>query len=213
MKRLGLLISICVIALFAACAQQEVSKERHIYSPEDRPPTAVGSASASYFNPHGMDTNAGMADVIAQVEITSGQQTKEFTLPDGPSYTACYYEAEIQQIWHGQPHDDNIKIWFPNVNYLLHKNDQLIVYVAFQEPDMYVPVDGEYSVFVLNPPDDTVFPYGMLSAYTDYLENDVSVLKDATAAVLSRIESGEKVVPEFLYGAVAEEHLPESPAG
>lgn len=26
MKRLGLLISICVIALFAACAQQEVSK-------------------------------------------------------------------------------------------------------------------------------------------------------------------------------------------
>ena len=46
------------------------------------------------------------------------------------------------------------------------KNDRVILYATYGGEEIYyVPVDGEASVFILNPPDHTVFPYSMISDY------------------------------------------------
>ncbi len=212
-KRTSLFVLLGAAILFTSCLQQEsMTTDRYTYDIEDRPRMAANSASVSYFSDHDMETNVGMADVIAQVEITSDQHIADFTLPSGYSYTACYYEAHVEELWYGQVMDEEIEIWFMDTGCILHKNDKMVVYVSYQEPDMYVPVDGEYSVFILNPPDDLVFPFGMDYAYTDIEGNGIQTLKDATDSVLAKIESGEEVVPEFLYGAVAEEYLPETAA-
>lgn len=161
----------------------------------------------------GMEANVGMADVIVQVEIQSDQVLEDLSLPNGIPYPCCYYEAHIEDVWYGDPAQDDICIWFVGQDTILHQYDQIVAYLSYDEQNYYVPVDGAYSVFILNPPNDGLFPFGM--AITEFKEmegEDVQTLKDATDAVLSVIESGEEVVPEFLYGAVAEEHLPESPA-
>lgn len=159
-----------------------------------------------------MEANVAAADVIAQVEIQSEQVIEDLTLPHGEPYPCCYYEAHIEDVWYGDPAQDDIRIWFVGQNAVLHQYDQIVAYLSYDEQNYYVPVDGEYSVFILNPPDDGIFPFAMVSEYREMEGEDVQTLKDATDAVLAAIESGEEVVPEFLYGAVAEEHLPETSA-
>ena len=207
MKRVFFCTLLLSILLLASCSE----KERFEYTTEDRP-IPYSNINASRFAPPGMETNVSMADVIAQLEITSEQVVQEMTLPHGVPYTACYYEAQIEDVWYGEPVDNNIQLWFMGTDTVLHQNDKLIAYLSLAQQNHYVTVDAEYSVFILNPPDDGIFPFAMVSEYQEIEGEDVQTLKDATDAVLAAIESGEEVVPESLYGAVAEEHLPESPA-
>ena len=207
MKRVFLCSLLLSILLLASCSE----KERFEYTAEDRP-IPYSNINASRFAPPGMETNVSMADVIAQLEITSEQVVQEMTLPHGVPYTACYYEAQIEDVWYGEPVDNNIQLWFVGTDAVLHENDKLVAYLSLAQQNHYVTVDAEYSVFILNPPNDAIFPFAMVSEYQEIEGEDVQTLKDATDAVLAEIESGEEVIPEFLYGAVAEEHLPETSA-
>ena len=199
------------ILLFALLLTSCGEKERYQYTAEDRP-IPYSNTNASRFAPPGMEVNVGMADVIAQLEITSGQVVEEMTLPHGVPYTACYYEAQVEDVWYGEPVDEDIELWFMGTGTILHPNDRLVAYLSLAQQNHYVTVDGEYSVFILNPPDDGLFPFAMIAEFKEMEGEDVQVLKDATDSVLAKIESGEEVVPEFLYGAVAEEYLPETAA-
>lgn len=206
-KKTFLFLFLCGLICFSSCSKIE----RYEYTAEDRP-IPYSNINASRFAPPGMETNVSMADVIAQLEITSEQVVQEMTLPHGVPYTACYYEAQIEDVWYGEPVDNNIQLWFMGTDAVLHQNDKLIAYLSLAQQNHYVTVDAEYSVFILNPPDDGIFPFAMISEFKEMEGQDVQVLKDATDSVLAKIESGEQVVPEFLYGAVAEEYLPETAA-
>ena len=133
MKRVFLCSLLLSILLLASCSE----KERFEYTTEDRP-IPYSNINASRFAPPGMETNVSMADVIAQLEITSEQVVQEMTLPHGVPYTACYYEAQIEDVWYGEPVDNNIQLWFVGTDTVLHQNDKLIAYLSLaQQKDVY----------------------------------------------------------------------------
>ena len=169
-------------ALLSGCGE----KERYVYTEEDRPEMFVNQNASRLYNP-GVETNIGLADLIAEVEITSDQVVQEATTTEGVPWSFCYYEADVEEVWYGQPVDTDIRIYFHGTRAVLHRYDQVVVYLNYDEQTYFVPVDGEYSVFILNPPSDEVFPFAMVSEYEPLEGEDVSVLRTETDDAFQRI--------------------------
>ena len=68
MKRRGCVwaAAMALAALLSGCGE----KERYVYTEEDRPEMFVNQNASRLYNP-GVETNIGLADLIAEVEITS----------------------------------------------------------------------------------------------------------------------------------------------
>ena len=181
---------ILAILLLSASLMGCASEQRHTYLPEDRPEMFINQNASRLYNP-GVETNIGLADLIAQVEITSGQVVEEVTTQEGVPWSFCYYDAHVEDVWYGEPVDTDIRIYLHGTDAILHKYDQVVVYLSYDEQTYYVPVDGEYSVFILNPPDDTVFPFAMVSEYEALEGEDVSVLRAETHDAFQRILNRE----------------------
>ena len=181
---------ILAILLLSASLMGCVSEQRHTYLPEDRPEMFINQNASRLYNP-GVETNIGLADLIAQVEITSGQVVEEVTTQEGVPWSFCYYDAHVEDVWYGEPVDTDIRIYLHGTDAILHKYDQVVVYLSYDEQTYYVPVDGEYSVFILNPPDDGVFPFAMVSEYEALEGEDVSVLRAETDDAFQRILNRE----------------------
>ena len=181
---------ILAILLLSASLMGCVSEQRHTYLPEDRPEMFINQNASRLYNP-GVETNIGLADLIAQVEITSGQVVEEVTTQEGVPWSFCYYDAHVENVWYGEPVDTDIRIYLHGTDAILHKYDQVVVYLSYDEQTYYVPVDGEYSVFILNPPDDGVFPFAMVSEYEALEGEDVSVLRAETDDAFQRILNRE----------------------
>ena len=150
----------------------------------------INQNASRLYNP-GVETNIGLADLIAQVEITSGQVVEEVTTQEGVPWSFCYYDAHVEDVWYGEPVDTDIRIYLHGTDAILHKYDQVVVYLSYDKQTYYVPVDGEYSVFILNPPDDGVFPFAMVSEYEALEGEDVSVLRAETDDAFQRILNRE----------------------
>ncbi len=181
---------ILAILLLSASLMGCASEQRHTYLPEDRPEMFINQNASRLYNP-GVETNIGLADLIAQVEITSGQVVEEVTTQEGVPWSFCYYDAHVEDVWYGEPVDTDIRIYLHGTDAILHKYDQVVVYLSYDEQTYYVPVDGEYSVFILNPPDDGVFPFAMVSEYEALEGEDVSVLRAETDDAFQRILNRE----------------------
>ena len=181
---------ILAILLLSASLMGCASEQRHTYLPEDRPEMFINQNASRLYNP-GVETNIGLADLIAQVEITSGQVVEEVTTQEGVPWSFCYYDAHVENVWYGEPVDTDIRIYLHGTDAILHKYDQVVVYLSYDEQTYYVPVDGEYSVFILNPPDDGVFPFAMVSEYEALEGEDVSVLRAETDDAFQRILNRE----------------------
>lgn len=189
MKIQIILISGLCLLLLSSCSE----KERHTYTAEDRPEMFINQNLSRLYNP-GMDTNTGMADLVAQVEITSDQVIDEVTTPEGVPWTFCHYNAELEDVWYGEPVNNDIRIYFHGTDAVLHQYDKAVVYLMYDEENYYVPVDGEYSIFILNPPGDEIFPFAMVSEY-DLLEGEsVSHLREQTDDAFERVLNGESDV-------------------
>ena len=207
MKRVFLCTLLLSILLLASCSE----KERYEYSDNDRvlDPLYM-NASTMRVAPLGTSTNASMADLIAQVEIRSEQTIEERTLEGGMPYTVSHYNAHIEEIWYGDPVDYNIQIWFVGDQQVLHQNDQLILYATYGDMEnYYVPVDGPYSIFIINPPTDTLFPLSLINEYEELENQDVSVLREETEAVLANIASGNSPVAETFLGEASADYIAE----
>lgn len=185
-KRIVATMLVSCLALLSSCSNHE----RFTYTAEDRPSMMTNQNVSRLYDP-GVETNIGLADLIAQVEITSGQVVEEVTTPEGVPWSFCYYEAHVEDVWYGEPVDTDIRIYFHGTKAVLHRYDQAVVYVNHDEQTYYVPVDGEYSVFILNPPDDGVFPFAMVSEYEALEGEDVSVLRAETDDAFQRILNRE----------------------
>ena len=181
---------ILAILLLSASLMGCASEQRHTYLPEDRPEMFINQNASRLYNPC-VETNIGLADLIAQVEITSGQVVEEVTTQEGVPWSFCYYDAHVEDVWYGEPVDTDIRIYLHGTDAILHKYDQVVVYLSYDEQTYYVPVDGEYSVFILNPPDDGVFPFAMVSEYEALEGEDVSVLRAETDDAFQRILNRE----------------------
>ena len=181
---------ILAILLLSASLMGCASEQRHTYLPEDRPEMFINQNASRLYNP-GVETNIGLADLIAQVEITSGQVVEEVTTQEGVPWSFCYYDAHVEDVWYGEPVDTDIRIYLHGTDAILYKHDQVVVYLSYDEQTYYVPVDGEYSVFILNPPDDGVFPFAMVSEYEALEGEDVSVLRAETDDAFQRILNRE----------------------
>lgn len=189
MKRKWLALAAACAVVIGGCGE----KERHVYTAEDRP-AMPSSQNVSWLYDPGVETNIGLADLIARVEITSDQVVEDFTTPEGVPWSFCYYEAHVEDVWYGEPVDTDIRIYFHGTKAVLHRYDQAVVYVNHDEQTYYIPVDGEYSVFILNPPDDGVFPFAMVAEYKALEGEDVSVLRAETDDAFQRILNREAVV-------------------
>ena len=185
-KRIVSIIIMSFLALLSSCSDHE----RFTYTAEDRPEMFINQNASRLYNP-GVETNIGLADLIAQVEITSGQVVEEVTTQEGVPWSFCYYDAHVENVWYGEPVDTDIRIYLHGTDAILHKYDQVVVYLSYDEQTYYVPVDGEYSVFILNPPDDGVFPFAMVSEYEALEGEDVSVLRAETDDAFQRILNRE----------------------
>ena len=182
------ILSICFI-LLSSCSE----KERYTYTAEDRPEMFINQNLSRLYAP-GTETNTGMADLVALVEITSEQLVEKVTTSEGVPWTFCYYKACLEDVWYGEPVNDDIRIYFHGTDAVLHQYDQAVVYLMHDEKNYYVPVDGEYSVFILNPPSDEIFPFAMVSEY-DLLEGkNVSHLREVTDGAFERVLNGESDV-------------------
>src|SRR5699024_8794263 len=95
------ILSICFI-LLSSCSE----KERYTYTAEDRPEMFINQNLSRLYAP-GTDTNTGMADLVALVEITSEQLVEKVTTSEGVPWTFCYYKACLEDVWYGEPVNDD----------------------------------------------------------------------------------------------------------
>lgn len=111
-------------------------------------------------------------------------------------------------MWYGDAVDDEIQVWFMGDDSQLHQNDRVILYATYGgEENYYVPVDGEASVFILNPPDDTVFPYSMISDYENLDGCSPEKLREETEAILAQVAAGNGPVANGYIGGAAEDYI------
>ena len=187
MRKLGWIAAGMALAVMVGgCGE----KERYVYTAEDRPEVSAGMSS-SRVGPPGMEINVSLSDIVAQIELTSDEIPVEYTLEPGIPYPCCYYEAEIKDVWYGEAEETDIELWFVGTGYNLHPNDQLVMYAAYDGGKQYVPVDGTYSIFILNPPDDGIFPLSANSVFEPLEGEDSSLLKQQTDEVFNRALEGD----------------------
>ncbi len=196
-------ISVVLMSAFLLLSLSSCGGSRHVYTAEDRPVVPASQAMRLYES--GIDTNTVLSDLIAEVEITSEQETEELTLSGGVPYPVCKYQAKVRNVWYGETDYRDIVIWFVGTRDVLYRNDRAIMYLRQNKENNYVPVDGEYSVFLLNPPEDVIFPYSVYYEYDVYENQDVRILKEATEESFRRIENGEVSVIFGIVGDAAKE--------
>lgn len=185
---------VCLL-LAAACAVMLVScgeKERHVYTNEDRNYVSYLdkiTPIASFVYPSGMDVNVGLADLVAEIEITSDRVIQNSELDEGIPYSMSRYQARIRDIWYGEAVDTDIVFWIVGEEPELHQNDIIVAYMSYGGVEnYYAPVDGEYSVFVVNAPDDTIFSMRLIEEYESFEKKEVSALREETDNILLDIQ-------------------------
>ena len=197
------------LALAAVCAVMNSGcgeKERYTYTRTDR--IAYPWSQAMMIHAPGMELNTCLAELIAEVEICSDRQTDRYTLSGEVPVTVSWYEARIRDVWYGDAVDDEIQVWFMGDDSRLHLNDRIILYATYGgEENYYVPVDGEASVFILNPPDDTVFSYSMISDYENLDGSSPEELREETEAILAQVAAGNGPVANGYIGGAAEDYI------
>lgn len=202
MKRKWLALAAVCAVMISGCGE----KERYTYTRTDR--IAYPWSQAMMIHTPGMELNTCLAELIAEVEICSDRQTDRYTLSGEVPVTVSWYEARIRDMWYGATVDDEIQIWFMGDDSQLHLNDRIILYATYSgQENIYLPVDGEASVFILNPPDDTVFPYSMISDYEDLDGSSPEKLREETEAILAQVAAGNGPVANGYVGGAAEDYI------
>ncbi len=202
MKKLSAIFLAFFFALsLSSCGHQE----RYIYTETDRNfKSQLDNPNLCLFYMPGMEMNTGMADLIAEIEITSNQTAVDGELDDGIPYPMVWYRAKIREIWYGEVNSKEIKIWFAGEGPLLHSGDRLVAYLNYGDVEnYYVPVLGEYSVYVLNPPDNGIFTFVLNEEYEDLSGQSEEVLRAETEQVLEDIRDTGGKMSAFLYGEIA----------
>ena len=204
MKRiyLAFLVIFCAAFLFSCNA-----KERYVYTSEDRSFVSYSNKMkplASFVCPSGMDANVGLADLIAEIEITLDRVIQNSELDEGIPYPMSHYEAHIRNIWYGEAVDTNIVLWIVGEEPELHKNDIAVVYMNYgRTENYYAPVDGEYSIFIVNAPDNTIFSMRLTEEYETFEGQEVSALREETDGILLDIQQTGGNFPPYPLNGVA----------
>lgn len=188
MKRGWIWVLCGVMALMlTSCGE----KERYVYTEEDKIYSSYLdqiSQTASLFMSPGMESNVFMADVVAEVEIRSAQRVETVELDGGVPITSSYYDAQILDTWYGEAVQDDIQVGFMGTEPILHENDRIIMYLSYAgSENYYSPVYGEYSIYIQNPPDDTIYAFRLVPADEVLAGADISSLREITEGYIADV--------------------------
>lgn len=123
-------------------------------------------------------------------------------VPDGMGHNYTVYDIAVKNVWAGDYEERIITVHFPDSGPVPRTNDKIITFLMYKDsPDIggyYLPVDLEFSSFVVNP-DGTLFSFAEDEESAKYdgkqpdeLKNDVR-LKVAEYATMDDVTTGDAI--------------------
>ena len=201
MKRWKALLSCALLftVLFSSCSLSH----QHVYKPEDRVVLSAGNGD-SRLEPD-FDLNLLAAETIAVVKITSDGEVNTRPIMVGfdsfppekrPKITYTAFEAKVEEVWQGEPTDSKITL------HILggldtevtkpQKGDRLVLFLKCVD-GIYYLIDGEYSIFAVNP-GDAMYAFGGLDSFTCY-DNDP--LKDFKESIQEKYDHMQEIYDDI----------------
>ena len=218
MKKLCCLLA-GILLLCCGCAQSGdaagYAPDRHQYDEETRleqneNTENIGSANSSIFITVAEDEQFEFMTLVSDVILTGtvaddGVTTREPLLgdiPNGPEADVTAYQVNVREVWQGECDEEQItlKFYWPHQTRPF-KNDELILFLRWQWTDFYTPITADNdSVFVINPPENKLFPLSTQQDIIAYDNQSVETLKSDVAETVEEFRAATEY--DYLVGAV-----------
>ena len=217
MKKLCCLL-IGILLLCCGCAQSDdatgYAPDRHQYDEETRleqnentENSNTNSLSVLSIPPDKeFEYMALSSDVIlAGTVVDDGVTTREpllMSVSDGPEAEVTAYQVNVREVWQGECDEEQItlKFYWPHQTRPF-KNDELILFLKKQGSGFYTPVTADNdSVFVINPPENKLFPLSTQQDIIAYDNQSVETLKSDVAETVEEFRAATEY--DYLVGAV-----------
>ena len=180
----GLLVLLYVFML-GSCGASNSS--RYIYTEEDKY-VFVPDAMSSKFYPSGTETNVLLSELIFEGIVLNDGEVHQEEMEAGVYFVFNEYDVRVKDVWEGSSTGSKIRLRLIGDMQVLHENDRVVIYADYHEDtDLYIPVDNELSVFILNPPDDALFAVSSAAVCSAYDGNSADSLKEETAALVDKL--------------------------
>lgn len=167
-----------VLVLCTACGKNAPDLERHPYTEEEK---IQLSSNGGYdvYNP-GLEANCILSDLVIEGIILDGAVTDEAhsfigsgTSKKSFAYTYTDIPVWVDNVLYGGVSEDVITLRLAGDETSLvtkpRVGDQLILFLAYNEDmDVYNACCLEGSMFIKNPPDDTVFTFSNMPVFSKF---------------------------------------------
>ena len=132
------------LVLCTACGNNSPDLERHAYTEEEKKP--VGLSSDYMYLPR-LETLCVLSDLIIEGVVLDGEDS-------------INVHVQVDTVLYGETSEDIITWRTFDAAAKPMAGDQLILFLGYRENlDIYNTCSGEDSIFIKNPPDDTVFTF------------------------------------------------------